>query len=845
MSRIESIVKTNMNSYLETPQKKGKQDNIDYRALSQPIAAKYSTANLQAYHFQKNVSFGRLLSEHLQHGGYVDAAGNFFFDLLTHPDVQKVSVVIAKKVKSAVNSLKEVFEITTHEMQRDSSQRARVFKLKLGSEHVQDGDKYAFEIIKDNGERLLVSDPYAKRKDIFFLDPESENGYLDAGKLYRTDRFAEIYDHSKFPWHDSAWVNGQDKRRISDLSNVENGMKSYQEARQYQLNIATFTEEGTFDAAIVKLGQMIEEGKWFREDGYGAFNTIQLMPVGSCNSKEWGYDDIFKAAVSGAYGGPDGLKRLIDYAHSKGINIAADVVPNHFDLDNSLLHEIGPYLGEMGDCGFRPNFENDPVNNPYVRDWITNICGLNWVRDFHVDILRLDLTQNMKSDRALSQFIRETRHHHKHTIVVLEDGREEHLSKLLSRIPDIELALGRTESEHVKIIERYDTNQESLEHIDANSRWAYEYNEELEDACSGTKSTNNVKQRMLNAANRGEVIYAPGQSHDARGKRTSLPPVALRVQERLDMAPRNIPPGVEWLPPESEDRARYSKIIHEAAVKVQTLIRAIVSEQRPDSISPELYAKGIEAVNYGLAQNRVSIGLTASLPAPHMRFQGKWEPFYFFRTLATNTDIDNNNMLRQRGYLPDEAARKASIVDSTPLSEKYREISRKDDQFEIDINEFAARNKAMSKGYIYEDTTISHPGSRVLGTHIKKDESEVFSISNFSDDSFNGNYRIKFPKGEWKVVICSQDVKYAGSGKDIQTKLVISDGTNESEISIPANSFTLFEKVEKAAPAEVKTKSEKATKVKKLILTGALATGAIGSVYEVIRRSKKKSSQKQ
>lgn len=781
------------NYYFENPQKTGIQNNNCCSVVNQPTATKYTAKNLQAYYVQKNISFGRLTSEHLQHGAYVDKAKNVLFNFFTFPDVREVSVVIAREVEAAANAAKKTFEITTHELQRDTSEEAGIFRLKLGPEEAQAGDKYAFEITYSDGQKNLCPDPYAKRKSVYFLDPKkNEDGYLDPEKQYRTDKFAEVYDHNHFKWTDNAWIRGKDKRRISRLSNSKNGLKSFQEARMYKMNIATETKEGTFDAARDKLKQLLKEGKMFREDGQGTYNTIHLMPVETCNSPEWGYDGVYKAAPLEAYGGPNGLKRLVDFAHSKGINVAMDAVPNHFGTDYNLLREVGPYLGADVECGPGANFENDFKNNKHARDWVINICGLNWVRDYHIDILRLDLTQNMKSDYALRQFANEVHFHAKHVPIIDEDGRKIEVERLLTKIPNEELALGEPESVHAEIITKYDHNKVSLKQMGMDSRESYEYEHAINGACSLRTSMEELKREMIDAVKKGEVVYGARQSHDEKGKKSSLSQVVTLVQERLNMAP-NVPDNFEWFPP--QERAGYADIVHKAAIKVQALVEAIVSGERPESISLELYTKGIEALNYALAQDKISIGLTASLPAPHMRFQGKLEPFYFFRQLAIDPDIDNARMLAERGYLPDEAARKASIVGSIPYSNQYREIMRKVDKFEQDVNAFAASNKAMSKGCICEDSTVAHNGSNILGTHIKKDESEVFSVSNFSDFSYNGDYEIQFPQGKWQMVICSTDVKYAGSGKNIQTKLVKSDGINASKISIPANSFSLFKKI--------------------------------------------------
>lgn len=791
MSRVESVIKLNTNNYFEKTQNKSSQNDAFKSVAPQSVLANYTVKNLQAYCFNKNISFGRLTSEHLQHGAYVDGAKNVLFNFFTFPDVKEISVVIAREVKSAANAAKKTFEITKHQLQRDISEAAGVFKLQLNSDTVQAGDKYAFEITKSNEQKTLSCDPYAKRKTVYFLDPEIENGYLDAEKQYRTDRFAEIYDHNEFQWTDNEWVQGNDKRRISRLDNNKDGLKSYKEARVLKINIATFTEEGTFDSARAKIEKMVKEG-WFKTDGKGTYNTIELMPVETSNSKGWGYDGVYKAAPLEAYGGPDALKSLVNYGHSEGINMHLDVVPNHFGTDYNNLREAGPYLGADVECGPGANLENDFKNNKHVRDWLINMCGLNWLRDYHFDGLRLDLTSNIHSDYTLRQFVNEINYHEKHAILTFEDGRAFEAERLLAKIPDEEVVLDQPEEVHAKIIERYDTNNVPLDKMGADSRWSYEFEHAISGACSGRISVEDLRREMIDSVKKGEVLYGARQTPDEREKDGALSEVVTLAAQRLGILPK-FPVNLEAF--RGQERANKAKGVQAAARKVQTLVEAIVSGKRPESITPELYEKGIDALKYALAQDKISIGLTASLPAPHMCMQGKLEPFYFFRKLAIKPDADYAFIEAEKGYRPDEAARIASIADSIPYSEECREVMRKVDNFEQDINEFAAANKAMSSGYIYEDSTVASIGSsRVLGTNIKRDESEVFAVANFKDKSY-GNYKIKFPQGKWEMVICSEDAKYAGSGKNMQIAEVVSDGRKESTISIPANSFTLFRKI--------------------------------------------------
>ena len=88
----------------------------------------------------------------------------------------------------------------------------------------------------------------------------------------------------------------------------------------YELHVGTFTAEGTFDAAIPRLRRLRELG----------VTAIELMPVATFpGERGWGYDGVYTSAPHPAYGGPDGLARLVDAAHAAGLGVVLDVVYNH------------------------------------------------------------------------------------------------------------------------------------------------------------------------------------------------------------------------------------------------------------------------------------------------------------------------------------------------------------------------------------------------------------------------------------------------------------------------------------------------------------------------------------
>jgi maltooligosyltrehalose trehalohydrolase len=184
---------------------------------------------------------------------------------------------------------------------------------------------------------------------------------------------SRVYDHEAFTWSDEHW-------RGVPLPG----------AVLYELHVGTFTAEGTFDAAIDKLDHLVDVG----------VSAVQLLP---CNAFEgrwgWGYDGVLWYAVHEPYGGPDGLKRLVDACHARGLGVVMDVVYNHLGPSGNYLPEFGPYLTHEHTTPWGPAVNLDRPGSDEVRRFIID-NALMWLRDYHVDGLRLDAVHALVDQRA-------------------------------------------------------------------------------------------------------------------------------------------------------------------------------------------------------------------------------------------------------------------------------------------------------------------------------------------------------------------------------------------------------------------------------------------------------------
>lgn len=216
--------------------------------------------------------------------------------------------------------------------------------------------------------------------DYAFLLDDDPTGYPDPRAAFQPGGVhgpSRLVDQDTFQWKDATW-------HAPPLS----------AAILYELHVGTFTKEGTFDAAIERLPYLSELG----------ITHVELMPIVEFpGAFGWGYDGVALFAVRQQYGGPDGLKRLIDACHRHGLAVLIDVVYNHFGPVGSYANKFGPYLTHTHHTpwGDAINFESEGSDE--VRRFFCD-NALMWLRDYHADGLRLDAVHEFV-DRSAIHFM--------------------------------------------------------------------------------------------------------------------------------------------------------------------------------------------------------------------------------------------------------------------------------------------------------------------------------------------------------------------------------------------------------------------------------------------------------
>ena len=229
-------------------------------------------------------------------------------------------------------------------------------------------------VLPGRDDARIALEPGADGTWTFALPPETD--YLlavdggtprpdprSARQPYGVHGASRTFDASAHPWRDASWRGGR----------VLGGVI-------YEIHVGTFTPQGTLDAAIGRLDHLATLG----------VDAVELMPVVPFpGDRGWGYDGVALYAVHEAYGGPAALQRFVDAAHARGIAVVLDVVYNHFGPAGNYAPVFGPYFTDKHHTPWGSAINLDDEGAEGVRAFIVD-NALRWLRDFHLDALRLD-----------------------------------------------------------------------------------------------------------------------------------------------------------------------------------------------------------------------------------------------------------------------------------------------------------------------------------------------------------------------------------------------------------------------------------------------------------------------
>ena len=188
----------------------------------------------------------------------------------------------------------------------------------------------------------------------------------------------------------------------NDIENVERGGHtdwSYN-LSMYEVNIRQYTPEGTFAAFEEHLDRL-------EEMGIGILWIMPIHPIGEENRLETlgsYYSVKDYRGVNPEFGTHEDFKSLVEEAHSRGMYVILDWVPNHTSWDNYLTEE-NPHWYETDSNG---NFMSPPGTNwsdviqldhseQGLQDYMVDAMEF-WVEDFGVDGFRVDAASFVDDD---------------------------------------------------------------------------------------------------------------------------------------------------------------------------------------------------------------------------------------------------------------------------------------------------------------------------------------------------------------------------------------------------------------------------------------------------------------
>lgn len=232
--------------------------------------------------------------------------------------------------------------------------------------HIIHPSEYRMQMQKDEWGYFTVVIEEAGPGTQYFFMPNGLQDLPDPASHYQPEGVhgpSEVVDHSSYQWQDIHWRGIPLKELVL-----------------YEIHVGTFTEEGTFQAIIPRLPELAATG----------INALELMPVSQFpGHRNWGYDGVYPYAVQNSYGGPDGLKALVDACHLQGIAVFLDVVYNHQGPEGNYLPLFGPYFTDKYCTPWGDAINYDGEYSDGVRGYFAN-NALHWMEHYHIDGLRCD-----------------------------------------------------------------------------------------------------------------------------------------------------------------------------------------------------------------------------------------------------------------------------------------------------------------------------------------------------------------------------------------------------------------------------------------------------------------------
>jgi 1,4-alpha-glucan branching enzyme len=233
---------------------------------------------------------------------------------------------------------------------------------------VESGQRYKFAVRRRGGDLQLKADPFAFATEV----PPAT---------------ASVVFRSEHEWSDDDWL----ERRRTSVS-LARPLSIYEvHLGSWRLNPLDGNRPLTYRELAEELADYVLDL---------GFTHVELLPVMEHPfAGSWGYQVTSYFAPSSRFGTPDDFRFFVDHLHRRGVGVILDWVPAHFPRDEWALARFdGTALYEHDDPrrGFHPDWGTLVFN--LGRNEVRNFLLANalfWLREFHVDGLRVDAVASM------------------------------------------------------------------------------------------------------------------------------------------------------------------------------------------------------------------------------------------------------------------------------------------------------------------------------------------------------------------------------------------------------------------------------------------------------------------
>jgi maltooligosyltrehalose trehalohydrolase len=573
--------------------------------------------------------------------------------------------------------------------------------------------EHVIEMEKDENNYWHVQIENIKPGTKYFYTLNHSDDRPDTASNYQPDGVhgaSRVVDHSAYKWNDSDWKGVELKDLII-----------------YELHIGTFTKEGTFNSAIDKLDEIKKLG----------ITAIEIMPVSQfTGSRNWGYDGCYPFAVQNSYGGPEGLKNLVDAAHQKNMAVILDVVYNHFGPEGNYFSQYSPYFTHNYRTPWGDAINFDGLHCEGVRNYFIENARY-WLRNFHFDGLRLDAIDTIY-DNSKKHFLLELSEE------VKKISAETGLNKFL---------IAESDLNDVKII-----NPKSKGGYDLDIQWSDDFHHSIHTLLTGEKLG-----YYVDFGSTEDLTKAINENFTYSGRYS-----VFRKREHGNSASGISP------------------------------LKFIFCLQNHDQIGNRAFGERLSNL-ISFEALKVAAGILLLVPQIPMLFMGEEygekNSFLYFVDHSDEHLIKAVQEGRKKefssfswkGVIPDP------FDEETFLKSKLNHASKNEEKHKVllyfyrDLIAFRKNSSALNNFKRESYQAVCGEKDKTILLSRQSSTQHLFCIFNFNEETIT--MPVDFPEGDWRKIFDSASEKWLGPGESTTSRV---EGKLQN-LTIRASSFTIYE----------------------------------------------------